>query len=168
MFDFDSITLLIAIVSMIAFAFPFVIYSKKITKENIQKSTKLEEFIKSQQLNVTVKELWRDRYFVGMDLHQRKLVYVQNLQEFQPIVIQLDDINHVAKHEASRMLGSGKNQRKIIDELHLQLVGKSGKLKASLEIYNGEIFSDLSGEPVLIEKLENILKSHIHKFQNNR
>lgn len=160
MFDFDSITLLISMVCLVAFAIPFIIYSKKAKSQNSQKKAKLDEFLQANQFNLTVQETWRDRYFLGIDPVKRALVFVENLDAFEPQVFNLDDVHQVVKHEVSRMIGTGKNQRKIVDELHLQLIGKSGRLKTSIEVYNGEVFSDLLGEPVLIQKLEALLKDY--------
>lgn len=165
MFEIDIITLSFALISLVAFVIPFYLNSKKSKKEKKQKESILEDYLKSQNLNLDQKELWRDQYFLGLDSNQRKLVYIQNLKEFQPELINLDEINHVSQHEVSRMIGSEKNPRKVLDELHLYLIGKSGKVKASLEIYNGEIFSDLSGEPVLIQKWEALIKEKIRNYK---
>lgn len=166
MFDFDSITLIISMVCLFAFAIPFIIYSRKANSQNSQKKAKLDDFLRTNQFNLTVEETWRDRYFLGIDPEKRVLVFVENLNAFEPQVFKLDEVYHVIKHEASRMIGAGKNQRKIVDELHLQLMGKSGKFITSIEVYNGEVFSDLAGEPVLIQKLEALIKKYIMTRNN--
>lgn len=165
MFEIDIITLSFALISMVAFVIPFYLNSKKSKKEKHRKESILENYLKSQNLNLDQKEFWRDQYFIGLDSNQRKLVYIQNMKDFQPELINLDEINHVSQHEVSRMIGSEKNPRKVLDELNLYLIGKNGKVKASLEIYNGEIFSDLSGEPVLIQKWEALIKEKIRNYK---
>lgn len=165
MFEIDIVTLSFAMLCLIAFVIPFYLNSKKSKKEKLQKETKLEEYLRSQNLKLDQREMWRNQYFIGLDSNQRKLVYIQNLKDFQPLLLNLDEINHVAQHEVSRMIGTEKNQRKVLDELYLHLIGKNGKVKASLEIYNGEIFSDLSGEPVLIQKWEAVIKEELRNYK---
>lgn len=161
MFEFDLVTLLITAITIIAFAIPFIRYSRKHKNQASEKLTKLKNFLQSNQLDLKVNETWRDRYFLGIDSARKKLIYVQNLVDFEPQIINLEEVLHVSKHEVFRLVGTEKNQRKVLDELHLHLIGKNNKIKASLEVYNGEVFSDVSGEPVLIQKLESLLKEHL-------
>ncbi|UJP64240.1 hypothetical protein [Mongoliitalea daihaiensis] len=161
MFDFDSITFLIAVVSLIAFAIPFMIYSNEARKQSVQNAAKLESFLQSQHLQVAAKEIWRDRYFLGLDLNQEKLAYTKDIKNFEPTVIHLSEISHVSRQEVSRVIGTGKSQRKVIDALYLNLFTSSGILLVSIEIYDGEVFSDLSGEPVLLTKWEKLLKDQL-------
>lgn len=165
MFEIDIITLIMAVAGMIAFATPFYLNNQKVKNEKIQKSIKLADALKNNGLNLTEQEEWRNRYFIGIDSEKNKLIYISNLNEINPILIDLHKVNHVKIHEVSRLIGTKGNNRKIIDALSLQLINYDGKVIGDLEFYDGEIFSDLVGEPIVIKKWEATLQS-IVKNQN--
>jgi len=165
MFEIDSVSLTIGAVLLVAFAVPFFMYSSKSKKEKKKRDMMLEDYLKANNLKLDLQESWRNKYFLGLDLAHKKLVYVKSFEDFQPLQVNLEELSHITSQEVSRMVGSGKDSRKVLDELQLQLVGKNGKVRASLEIYNGDLFSDLSGEPVLIQKWETLLKEQISQIK---
>ncbi|GAB2635147.1 hypothetical protein [Belliella aquatica] len=167
MFEIDIITLIMAVAGMVAFAIPFYLNSQKVKKEKAQKSNKLTEFLKNHDLSLSEQEEWRNRYFIGIDTQKNKLIYISNLNEINPILIDLYKVNHVKIHEVSRVIGTKGNSRKIIDALSLQLINYDGKIIGDLEFYDGEIFSDLVGEPIIIKKWEATLQSLVKNQQKN-
>ncbi|MCH7396825.1 hypothetical protein MM236_02455 [Belliella sp. DSM 107340] len=154
MFEIDIITISIAIVSMVAFAVPFYINNLKVKKEKLNKENLLQNFLKSHNLNLNIQDNWRKQYFIGMDTYQNKLVYIQNLADIKAVILDVREIKQVKINEESRVVGAKGNSRKIIDGLHLQFTNHQGKVIGLLEFYDGEKFSDLVGEPILIKKWE--------------
>ena len=82
------------------------------------------------------------------------MVYIQDLADIKAVVLDVREIKQVKINEESRVVGAKGNSRKIIDGLHLQLTNHQGKVIGLLEFYDGEKFSDLVGEPILIKKWE--------------
>ncbi|MCH7413819.1 hypothetical protein MM213_10010 [Belliella sp. R4-6] len=154
MFDIDIITISIAIVSMVAFAIPFYLNNVKVKKEKLNNDKLLQTFLNSHNLNLNIQDNWRKQYFIGIDTSQNKLVYVDDLADIKPIILDIRDVKQVKINEVSRVVGAKSNSRKIIDSLHLQLTNHQGKVIGLLEFYDGEKFSDLVGEPILIKKWE--------------
>lgn len=165
MFDVDKITLIIAFTSMLAFAFPFYWYHRKNKIKNHEKAQKLKAFISHHRLSIIREETWRSRYYIGLDSAQKKLVYVEDLEQFRPQLIDLHQVKQVVFHEISRTVGEKANSKKVVDELKLQLLNQKGKMVASLEFYDGEKFSDLLGEPIVIKNWEALIQEQLKNMQ---
>lgn len=169
MFEIDVVTLIMAAAGMVAFAIPFYLNSQKVKREKIQKADRLSEFLKKHELNLTEYDEWRNRYYIGLDPQKCKLIYISNLNEINPVIIDLNKVSHVKINEVSRVIGTKINSRKIIDFLSLQFINYDGKIIGDLEFYDGEIFSDLVGEPIVIKKWEANLQSFVkNQHRNNR
>ncbi|MCH7410578.1 hypothetical protein MM239_14315 [Belliella sp. DSM 111904] len=168
MIDIDIISTSIAIGAMVAFAIPFYVNHLKVKKAKLNKESLLKGFIKSHGLTINMQDQWRSQYFIGLDTQQRTLVYIDDLEEIKPILIDFNEVKQVRINEISRSLKSKGPDRKIIDGLYLELLNPQGKVIESLEFFHGDKFSDLVGEPVLIKKWEAILKSTLKNTTENK
>lgn len=163
MFDFDFITLSIAMISIAAFTLPFYLSHRKIKARVAIAKKQMADFIKNQGIQIQVEDLWRNQYYIGLDPEKRKLIYTEDIAAASPVLIDLDGVRQVKIDEVSRNLVSQVNTRKIIDHLKLVFVGENGKVIDTLEFYDGDKYSDLSGETILIKNwetcIQNVLKN---------
>ncbi|NHE59813.1 hypothetical protein [Cyclobacterium plantarum] len=155
MFDLDIITLSMAMVAIIAFIMPFYINNKKVKAKVALAEKLLADFAKNQQLNIQVKDLWRNKYFIGIDPQKGKLIYSEDINSCLPVLIDLHLIGHVRIKEESHKVVSPTSTRKVIDKLELSFYSEKAELFHNIEFYDGEKFSDLLGETILIKKWEN-------------
>lgn len=169
MFDIDIITLAISAVAMIAFALPFYFASRKINKKKVLALKQIEDFIQSQNLTIQIRDIWRNQYFIGLDTVKGVLVYCEHLDNSSPVLIDLKKINQVAIEEAAHVVGNMTNSHKVLDKLTLSMTDEHNRKIQGLEFYDGDKYSDLNGEAVLIKKWELLIReqvtSHKSKFQ---
>ncbi|MFD2036008.1 hypothetical protein ACFSKL_14480 [Belliella marina] len=161
MFDIDIISIAMAAAAMVAFAIPFYVNQRKVKKEKSDRTNKITALSKSHGLNIDIQDLWRNQYFVGLDAHQNKLIYIGDLDEMDPKIIYLDEVKIVKVVESSRMVGPKGNSRKVVDGLQLQLINNHGKSIGDLVFFDGDKFSDLVGEPILVKKWEATINAAI-------
>ncbi|GAB3647103.1 hypothetical protein GCM10028791_08480 [Echinicola sediminis] len=116
-------------------------------------------------LNLNKIEFWRNQYFLGLDQENHHLVYSGDISSGSPLLIDLREVRNVQLHEESRTLHHHGEKNKVIDRLELILNGEIPGKRWVLEVFDGERFSDLAGEPVLIkvwkEHIENAIKKPI-------
>lgn len=161
MFDLDIVTSSIAVVSIIAFCIPFYIHSRNIKNRLAVANRHLEDFANNEQISLEKREIWRNQYFIGFDSQKGKLIYSMDISTASPQFIDLEMVNGVKIEEASHKVQSQVSSRKVIDKLDLVLIGEGGKHLYELEFYDGDKFSDLLGETVLIKKWETALKGYL-------
>lgn len=154
MFDLDIITLSMAMVAIIAFIMPFYINHKKVKARVALSEKLLADFANNQQLHIQVKDLWRNNYFIGMDPQKGKLIYSEDIHSCSTLLIDLHLICKVRIKEESHKVVSPTSTRKVIDKLELLFYSESAELVHNIEFYDGEKFSDLLGETILIKKWE--------------
>lgn len=167
MFDIDIISMLIAVVAILAFIAPFYIQYLKVKKTKLRKVSELNKFLEENSLQINSFDFWRSFYYVGIDSSQMKLVYAKGAERFSNDIIDLKDINYAKIRESSRVLGEKESKRKVIDELTLELVDASGNVRHMLEFYDGEKYSDLLGETVLVKKWQDQVNAVIKKSRGN-
>ncbi|MCH7401107.1 hypothetical protein ACFOUP_01615 [Belliella kenyensis] len=168
MFDIDILTICIAIVLLVTFAVPFYINHLKVKKEKQKSENQLDKLIKAAGLRINTSQQWRRRYFIGLDDTHGKLVYIRDLQNPEPLILDLHGIKKVKAIEISSSRGTGKNSRKIIDELYIELFSHRGEQVATLEFYHGDIFSDLVGEPVILREWEHYISASLKINQEKK
>ncbi|WP_114749754.1 hypothetical protein [Pleomorphovibrio marinus] len=152
MFEIDIPSLLIAVVAISAFIAPLYIQYLRVKKTRLRKESELNRFLEENSLRINNFDFWRSFYYVGIDSSQMKLVYAKGSEQFSTDIIDLKDISYAKIRESSRTLGEKESKRKVIDHLTLELVDASGNVSHMLEFYDGEKYSDLLGETVLIKK----------------
>ncbi|MFC4872814.1 hypothetical protein [Negadavirga shengliensis] len=164
MFDIDIISLSIAVILIAAFILPLYLHISKAKKRETRATKLLEDFAKSQGLEIQVKDLWRSRYFVGLDRNKAKLLYSDDIALSSPVLIDLYTISRVKIGEVSHKVVNQVESRKVIDRLDLILLDKNGDTANVLEFYDGNRFSDLNGETILIKKWETYLEDITRKI----
>jgi len=162
MFEVDYITIGFAVVLTLAFMAPLYLNHRKNKKILAEKNQFFANLAKEKGLHFSQKEIWRNRYMLGLDTDLRKLVYVHF--EEVPVVVEiaLDQIQSIEIHEKTHEIGSGKEKNKVIDNLDLifHLKTSQGK-KITLEFYDAEKFSDMNGELPVIRNWQSLLQSNL-------
>ncbi|WP_165389786.1 hypothetical protein [Cecembia calidifontis] len=158
MFDIDITTLAVSAVLTIAFIAPFYWNYRKMS----QKEKKLDQLIQnlkaSKGINLSVKDYWNNQYFIGLDPTKKILVYSSNIHDQDPLILDLNQVKGIKMEEKHHEF----NKRKIVDELNL-IVHPIHKAAFPIEFYDGEKFSSLDTEPVLIKKWEKLLKPLLNR-----
>ncbi|MCH7411695.1 hypothetical protein MM239_20075 [Belliella sp. DSM 111904] len=159
MFDFDILTLSIAILAIIGFAIPFIYQYNKSKRKKSSAMDEINDFVKSHGLNLSSMDFWRGKYFIGLDTATKKLVYANWNSGFQAKLIDLEKYVQTNIHEDVRLVGSGSDKRKVVDSITLGITIPKSKLQYQLEFYDAELFSDLVGEGVLVRKWDKLIKA---------
>jgi hypothetical protein len=165
MFDIEIISMLIAIVAILAFIAPFYIQYLRVKKMKLRKASELNRFLEENKLQINDFDFWRNFYYVGIDSSQMKLVYANGADQFSNELVDLKDINYAKIRESFRILGEKESKRKVIDLLILELIDASGNVRYMLEFYDGEKYSDLLGETVLVKKWHDQVNAVIKKYR---
>lgn len=160
MLSIDYMSLSLALVVIVLFVTPLYVHVRRTKQKKANALQRLEEFSGTQGWKLTEYEIWRSRYFLGIDAAKRGLVYIENIVDGTPIAVDLGEIERVRLVERSHEVGSSAEKRKIIDAIELQLIGSNGQVAHRLEVYDGERYSDLDGEAVLAKKWE----THIRRL----
>lgn len=145
----DFITIALVILLTFALAIPLIINGNK--NKRLQRSAKkrFTEFAQRQGFSLSVLEFWRNHYFIGLDEQNLQLFYADGLQVESPQIIDLKHVHHVTIRENCRLLKRQGGSTKIIDRLALELDQSGNHSKKTLEIFDGERFSNIVNEPVL-------------------
>lgn len=147
----DYITMAFVVVLMTAFALPFIIHSRKNTKKKALAKKRLLDFASNNGLSLCTMEFWRNSYFMGLDQVKAQLVYSNDINSNSPQLINLREVREVQVHELSRKIKQNGGTDKVIDRLELILIGDLPEKRWILEVFEGDRFSDVAGEPVLIK-----------------
>ncbi len=158
MFDIDLISLAIVAIFMGAFALPFYLHARKVKLRERKAHKILADFTASNGLNLQEKDHWRDKYFIGLDKEKAQVVYSSDTSQNCYKCIRLDQIKRVSISEASHQVTNGKESHKELDRLDLILINQNDQPIHVLEFYDGDQYSDLVGEAVLIKKWETLVK----------
>lgn len=165
MFNIDLTILAISIVGIVAFIVPFFIKHQGNKKTTLKVRQQLNEKLLENQLSVQEEEIWRDRYFLGLDKSKNKLIYIQDISKMTLQIIDLEKISTVSIHETSHHVGDKKNGRTIIDSIHLSIQSKDTSKTLTLEVFNSDYFSDLFGEPVFAKRWKEIIEKQLKKAE---
>lgn len=122
-----------------------------------------EEFSTTNNVIPTQHERWRNHYHLGLDSQYKKLVYHRFGSYPEQSLIDLRDVNKVSIQEKIRHVQVGKEKRYILDFLALQFHFKDiSHAPKTIEIYDGELFSDMAGERGIAEKWQKILEEQLN------
>ena len=147
---------------MVATASPFIYYSYKIKKLTTANLASFEEFSTSNNVSPTQHERWRNHYHLGLDSQSKKLVYYRFGSYPEQSVVNLKEVNKVSIQEKNRHIQVGKEKRIVLEFLALQFHFKdSSHSPKTIEIYDGELFTDVAGERGIAEKWQRILEKNM-------
>lgn len=155
----DYITMAFVVALVAAFAMPFILHSRKNNKKKSRAKKQLMDFANSHGLSLTTMEFWRNNYFIGLDPVKAQLVYSNDIAGNSTQIIRLREVRDVEVHESSRKVKHQGETNKIIDRLELILNSDIPGKRWVLEVYDGERFSDVAGEPVLIKIWNNRIQN---------
>lgn len=151
-----------------AFALPFYLNARKVKLREREAIRILTDYISTHGLNLREKDQWRDKYFIGLDKEKAQLVYSADTSQDNYKSIFLDQIKRVSIVEVSHQVTNGKESHKELDRLDLILINQNDKPIHALEFYDGDQYSDLVGEAVLIKKWEALLKDSIKNIPKHQ
>ncbi len=153
----EIILMAIVVILLAAFSMPLLIHGSKINNKRKKARAALLEFASAHQVSFNEEEIWRNRYFLGIDHSKKILVYCADIFEGKPILIDLMSVHNLQVREISRRVG--KEREKVVDKIEMLLSGAFPISPLILEIFDGEVFSNLMGEPLLASRWEKIINS---------
>jgi hypothetical protein len=160
--NIDMTTIVLSTVLISAFIAPFAYYSFKNNKTEKALSNTFLDFAKSYGINPTVVERWRNHYTIGLDKTAQKLVYFSYGDFPQQVIINLDEVNKVSLQEKFRTVTVGNEKRNILEFLALQFHFKDPQhLARTVEVYDGNLFTDQMGERVIAKKWLEVLSKEL-------
>ncbi len=160
--NIDMTTVLLSLILTVAFAAPFIYYSFK--NKNAEKllSKNFNEFAKQYGISPTLVDKWRNHYTIGLDKSTKKLVYFSYGDFPQQVVINLEEVQKVTLQEKFRSITVGKEKRNILEFLALQFHFKDpDHLARTVEVYDGNLFTDQMGERVIAKKWLEVLSQEL-------
>ncbi len=162
MLDIDPVTLIVSSILLMAFIVPFAYQAIKVKKASKVLASNFLDFVKDAGINPVQIEKWRNHYTLGLDPSQNKLVYFRYGDYPEQTVVDLKEVKRISLQEKNRPVMVGKEKRNILDYLAIQFhFIDSNHLPKTLEIYDGELFSDHAGERVIANKWIEILSRQL-------
>lgn len=158
----DITTLAIVVAIMVAFCIPFVHSYQKKKKHEKNLTKQFDEKASELGLNISNYDIWRRSYAIGLDSSQKKLLYIQFQPNFQYKLVDLNHVRRISISKEERQVGSDKDLQKVVDKLWLSLF-LSNSPDVRLEFYDSDQSMGLMGEPVLIQKWHDLVKSVFSK-----
>lgn len=163
MFEIDPVTFLMSCILMCAFSVPFIYNGQKNKKIARTLMAKLNELAQLKGANPTEIDIWRFRYALGLDVSQNVLVYLCQDTTSVSYSLNLADFKTVRLIKKYQELNGKSQTQKLPEYLALELVPVDSVAQVvSLELYDGELFSDLMGETVLADKWVGILNKQLN------
>ncbi|TXE11426.1 hypothetical protein [Algoriphagus aquimarinus] len=124
---------------------------------------KLNELAQLKGVNPTEIDTWRFRYALGLDVSQNVLVYLCQDTTSVSYSLNLADFKTVRLIKRYQEINGKSQTQKLPEYLALELVPVDSVAQVvSLELYDGELFSDLMGETVLADKWVGILNKQLN------
>lgn len=163
MFDIDLISFSFAVLLIAAFVLPFYVHARKIKLSERNAFSVRNSYTASQGLHLHDQDSWRNQYFIGIDRERAVVVYSSDVQAGTYSCIHLQEVRRASVSEVSHQVADGKKSRKELDRLDLKLIDYQDRIAYTLEFYDGERYSDLVGEAVLIKKWEELVKASVNQ-----
>jgi len=158
----DMTTVMLSTLLITGFIAPFALYSLKAKHAEKANAQSFNELNKEYGVNPTVVDRWRKHYTLGLDKLNNKLIYFRYGDFPQQAVFDLNEVAKVSIQEKNRIVVVGSEKRSILEYLAIQLHFKDPKhLARSIEIYDGELFTNQLGERVMANKWNDLLNSHL-------
>ncbi|MDX5338362.1 MAG: hypothetical protein LPK25_05000 [Cyclobacteriaceae bacterium] len=163
MFDIEPVTLVFSFVLFGAFTVPFIYHSRKNSQKESRIFQQLSESASKLNSSIDTKESWRYEYALGLDSQKGILYYFQSTEEKAPTPYRLQDFKKVYVTKKNLEFQSGSNTKSVLDKVSLELTPKDSKTSpVTLELYDGEKYSDLMGETLIADKWAELLKKHLN------
>jgi hypothetical protein len=166
MLDIDPASLGISLIALLAFIWPLYYYSRKQKRRLKSHQEFLDKIRQASQLQFDHEDHWRGLYGMGLDIKNKKLIYVYFGTPSETKTIDLQKAHRISVQKVEHEISNGKDKRQIIDHLavHIECMDKTHVL----EIYDCDKLSDLDGEWPLVKKWESILKPLVkeNKIEN--
>ncbi|WP_073851639.1 hypothetical protein [Pontibacter flavimaris] len=155
----DLTTIVIACLALVVFIVPIMYLQRNQKQKTGEASAEFLALAEQQQARLTKHELWNDRYAIGLDEGQKKLLYLRkdDVQE-QKLFLHLADFKKSTVSSESRDV----NGTKVFDLIELRLAPRNPKhAEVRLEFYNKEVSIMLSGEMLLAQKWSSLISASI-------
>jgi hypothetical protein len=163
MYDLEPVTFIMSFLFMAALSAPFIYYGQQTKKKNTTLISKLKELAQAKSAIPTELEIWRSRFGLGLDYHQKVLVYVKTGTAEAETVLQLSEFEKVNLIKNFGKVVGKTQSNKLPEFIALEFIPKLPHCKPiSLEVYDALDFSDLQGETVLADKWFEILKKQLN------
>jgi len=163
MFDIEPVTLIMSLILMCAFSIPFIYNAQKSKKKSKEIKTKLHELAQSMNATPSEIEIWRNRYALGLDPTQNKLIYLRQDEDFVSYKLDLGEFKKASLIKHFQEVDGKQMTTKLPEYLAIELTPVAAGAKVvTMEIYDSEHYSDLMGETVLAEKWINNLNNRLN------
>ncbi|MBW3468084.1 hypothetical protein [Arthrospiribacter ruber] len=157
--DIEPISLGISLLLIAAFIAPLYVYTKRVKEKNRFLIQNQLAQAKNLGFELLEYEMWRGRYFLGIDQSRQYLLFNPEMGTSELEVIALSKINSTGVSQEVRTLISGKEKVIIIDKIGIELKGSDKS--TYVEVFDRTYYSDLNGEKVIAQKWLGIIKNAI-------
>jgi hypothetical protein len=153
MIDIDPVTMSLSFILFGAVCAPFIYHSIQDTKKRKILLQKLSELASLKNGKLTLSEIWRNQYAIGLDSDNKVLVYMRSSDQPLEISLDLKQVKSAKIKKITREIVVGKDKRILVDYLGIELdYLLEGSQPTVLEFFDSELYTDLNGESVLAEK----------------
>lgn len=147
------------IIMVAAFVLPIAVNKRRTRKQEQSGRDRILGFARDNNLSLDHAEVWRNRYFLGLDSASGKLVYSGDIHGEVHAVLDLGEARSAGIHEDSRRVG--RDNSKVIDRLFLELHMRHGRGNGRVLLYDGDVHTSLQGELDFLEKWKERINSSI-------
>lgn len=162
----DYTTIAIILVILVAFSIPFFYSYQKKKQEEKGIINRFISRAKELGLNISIHELWRRTYIIGLDKESGKVLHLRFQPELEEQLIDLKEISRVSALKEYNDAAIETN--KVVNKLWLALSPMEKSSNILLEFYNAEINMGMMGEPILVEKWQKLIQERIDDEKKSR
>lgn len=156
----DITLIIMAIVLMAIIISPFLLHHLSQKKKEAKILNEFLSLAESENAIISQKELWRQRYVIGLDELSKKIYYInKNKDKVERTIISLSEVDQCRINAISRNAKTTSGNVTVIERLDLIFTfNKPDKPEKTLQFYDSAEFISTDNERVLIEKWFGIVK----------
>jgi hypothetical protein len=140
MFDIKSAIIVFGIIGLILL--PFILASLKKKQKHLKFLKEFNRLAEKEKMTVSQKELWGNRYAIGIDKNSGKLLYINKRKDPpEDILIDLSEVDKCRMAIIDKTMKSQDGKSNGSDRIELVFTfRKSGVPEKALEFYNNKEF----------------------------
>jgi len=155
----ESVNLMVSFFLIVGITLPFAY--RKINLKNRPMTLDFQDFIKQNQLNISLAEKWKNHQ-IAFDPNKNKLLYYRFGNYPEQTLIDLNKVKNISIQEHTHTSGKGIAKHEVIDYLAVKFQFFDSNHPAKmLEIYDEKSSPTLTSERTIATKWLSVLKNQI-------
>jgi hypothetical protein len=160
----NLLSIILGLAAMIAFiTLPVFLHHMFKKNAELKFLNHFENLAKREKLVISQKEMWKDKYLIGIDDEANKIVYINKSKDKRlEHVIDLSGIENCRVGNLNRSVKTPDGIKNVTDRLELVFTHRNSENPQTvLEFYDSEVFMTPDGELPMIENWFRIINSRL-------